>query len=283
MNATRAGMTPDVAVAYRTGQQRGRALAQLCRFEIGRVPSAIALAAAIAAGWSPANIVATWLVVAGSCAAAAALNDLADLLADTVNGRDTRPLVTGQATNDDVRLVILAGLAVVAVAQLAIPQPNGILVSALGAALGAASATEPIALQRRGFVGPAALAVCYFLLPIALVHGLGTLPTLAPFALLGAAVLAHKDVRDEAGDRAAGKRTPVVRYGARTTAWLALMLAIAGTALLLATTGSGLWLVPAAVVIAALGRLAQNGMRLKVWLAARLALLATAVALALAV
>lgn len=275
-------MTPDVAVAYRTGQQRGRALAQLCRFEIGRVPSVIAVAGALAAGWKPTSVVAVWLVVAGSCAAAAALNDRADLVADTVNGRDARPLVNGVATIDDVRLVVGAGLAVVAVAQLAIPQPNGVLVSALGAALGVASATEPIALQRRGFAGPAALAVCYFLLPIALVHGAGTLPKLAPFALIGAAVLAHKDVRDEAGDRAAGKRTPVVRYGVRTTAWLAVVLAITGTAILVATTGKGLWLVPAAVVVATLVELARHGMRLKVWLAARLALLATALALALA-
>ena len=274
-------VAPAVTASYTRAQARGRAIAAVCRVEISRVPSTIVAVVALAGGWGAVEIAAGVVLVVAACAIACALNDLADVESDTVNGRTDRPLVSGLASRRDVHLVVAGGTAAIVLVQPALPQPQAMVVTAAGALLAHASACRPLELQRRGTGGLIALASCYFLLPIALVTGPGALAGLAPLALVGAGVLAHKDVRDEAGDRVAGKSTLVVRYGASGMAWRAAALGAAGSALLVVTQDPGAWIIAAATVVAALLRLATRGPDLRVWLLARVALLALAIALAI--
>lgn len=270
---------PEVAarVQYRSSQQRGQAVAELCRLQISRVPCLVMLATAWAAGTGVvAGMAGVGLIVA-SCAIGAAMNDRADVVSDQLNGRHDRPLVSGALGPRDVGFVIAGAAAVVVVAELFLPQPNGLLVAAAASFVAWGSACAPLALQRRGLVGLVALAAGYLVLPILLVIGIDRWGAIMPLALLGAGVLAHKDVRDEVGDRAAGKRTLLVHLGYRRMSWAAVGLGITGVALLVFTIGAGAWVAPAVGVLGGLLALARAGHAPPVWLAARGALVLTAV------
>ena len=264
------------AVAYRRGHERGEALAALCRFQIARVPVLVAVIAGVGAGNGPAALVAAAVVIVACCAIAAALNDRADVESDRANGRLDRPLASGALGPGHVRAVVAGAAAVAAAAQVALPQPNGAAVTAAAAVVAWATACEPVALQRRGVVGLVALGGAYFVLPAALVLGPGAAVALAPLALVAAGVLAHKDVRDEYGDRAAGKATVLVRVGERTMAGIAVVLATLGAAGLIVTVGAGWWCLPVAVALGALGAMGRHGHRSGEWSLARVALIVTA-------
>lgn len=268
------------ATAYQVGHDRGRAAAALCRIEVSRAPALLAVVAAIIEGWTWPSILGAWLLVTAGCAAGGALNDRADVAGDRVNGRVDRPLVAGTATSAGALAVAVAAVVAMLVAQLLVPQPTGAIVTVVAVALAVASATEPVALQRRGVLGLLALGVSYYVLPATLVAGIGQLPRLLPLALLGAGVVAHKDVPDETGDRAAGKRTLVVRHGRRRMSTIAVGLGVAGIAALAARHGPGWWLVAASGSVVSLLLLrSKEDPSPSEWLVARLLALMAAVLL----
>lgn len=262
---------------YRLAHDRGRALAGLCRPQIARVSCAILIATAVAAGTGGRAILSGVALVCASCAIAAVLNDRADVVSDRLNQRTDRPLATGLLGGADVLAILWAASLIVFMSQWGLPQPGGLVVTATGGFVAWASACEPLALQRRGFVGLAALALGYFALPIMLVLGPGRITVLAPLVLVGSGVLAHKDVKDEFGDREAGKRTLLVRVGYRRMSHTALALGAAGVVGLWVTVGPGWWFVPAAVTVVMLGLMARRGHSLRLWMAAKTALAVTAV------
>lgn len=274
------GLADPVGESLAVGRARGRAVGELCRVSIARVPVLVYLVAGTSRGSGVAQLGAGAIVIFAACALAAALNDWADCESDRVNGRGDRPLVSGLARGSDVAWVVAGAVVALALATAALPRPSGPLVVALALGLGVMSAMEPVALQRRGVVGLVVLGLCYLVLPMALALGGSALVSMAPLALVGAGVLAHKDVRDLRGDRETGKATVVVRVGERAMARLAFGLAVAGVGALGLTIGCGWWMAGAAVAVAALGFMAVVGHRSTSWMVARVALVAAAVALA---
>lgn len=262
---------------YRSAHEKGRALAELCRLQISRVPCAVMTMTALAAGTEARAVVSGLGTIGASCVVGAALNDRADLTCDRLNRRDDRPLATGALCGRDVWMVVGIASSAIVVAQFGLPQPAGLTVTTVAVFVAWASSCEPLALQRRGLVGLVALAVGYLVLPITLVLGPGRILVLAPLAALGAGVLAHKDVRDEMGDRGAGKRTLLVRVGHRRMALDAALLGLVGLVGLGLTIGPGWWCLPAGTAVVALGLMARRGHVPALWSLARSALVVTAV------
>ncbi len=268
---------------YVDGRDRGRALGELCRLRNMRVPWLIFVVVGVGAGLGLPALVAGVVVIGAAGAAAAALNDRADVASDRANGRFDRPLVSGLLSDRDViGVVVGAGLAALAV-QPVLPQPTGLAVTVLALVVGAASACEPVALQRRGLVGLLALGLCYLVLPVALAAGWAPALHAIPLAVVGAGVLAHKDARDERGDRLAGKATLVVRVGSRPMARIAFAATMVGAAGLAATLRLGWWILPALVVAVEMGRMARAGHDPERWMRARVALVALALVVAVGV
>jgi geranylgeranylglycerol-phosphate geranylgeranyltransferase len=181
----------------------------------------IAAAGVLAGGWIASGRVATpavlWWAAAsavGLGAAGYALNDLADTAADRVN-RPGRPLAAVRLGRGTARLVVFLGaLGGLAAAGLV----SGTQVAVAAGALAAMAAYSPW-LKRRGLPGNLAVALVAGL-PLcfgALAVGAGR-AGLVPWALAAWLHLMReivKDVEDEAGDRAIGRRTLPVVVGAR--------------------------------------------------------------------
>ena len=88
----------------------------------------------------------------------------------------------------------------------------------------------PVRLKAQSLVGTIALALCYSGLPVLLgAAQTVALPDILPTALLMTCLsvpgLLAKDYKDEAGDRAAHIRTPLVQYGATGVGRIAVSVA----------------------------------------------------------
>ena len=229
-------MTADPAV--RVAYARGAAFADLLRPYTARLPLVPFLAAG---GGLPARHVAGGTVLI-LCAygLAAAYNDLHDVEVDRANGRN-RPLATGVLTAADARAAIVACAAGVLVAQVLLVQPLGLGVTLASAAATLAYSHPRIGLQRRGVLGTGMLAVTYLVLPVLLAGARPPLLVTAALVAGGTATLLYKDVKDEAGDRLLGKRTPLVRWGRRRMDATAAALGSTALGLGLLETGPGWW------------------------------------------
>ena len=193
---------------YVDGRDRGRALGELCRLRNMRVPWLIFVVVGVGAGLGLPALVAGVAVIGAAGAVAAALNDRADVASDRANGRFDRPLVSGLLSDRDViGVVVGAGLAALAV-QPVLPQPTGLAVTVLALVVGAASACEPVALQRRGLVGLLALGLCYLVLPVALAAGWALALRAIPLAVAGAGV-----PRGRPGARGDAVTGPAAEFG----------------------------------------------------------------------
>ena len=266
-----------VRTHYSRAHHRGRAFAELCRLQISRVPILVMVATAVAADSGAGQIALSTLLIATSCAFGATLNDLADVDSDRSNDRIERPLVNGTLTRADAGRLAAVLAAVVVVTQFVLPQPTTLLVSIAATVLAWASACRPLVLQERGLLGLVALGFAYFVLPVALVLGTEGIRAGAPIALLAAGVLAHKDVRDEHGDRLSGKRTLLVRVGYKKMSWIALATGVAGIIGCCIVQTPSWWLVPAVLSATSLAVLVTGGHHRGVWLASRTALVTTGV------
>lgn len=218
----------DLAKAAR----RGRSFADLVRLHAARLPLAVFLFSGRSR--PPRHLLGGVLLILGSYGLAAVRNDLHDVEIDRANARP-RPLATGALSVQDARVAMSVCAVGVLGAQLLLVQPLGLLVSAVAVILGLAYSVAPVALQCRGIVGTASLAVDYLALPVILGRDDLDVRRAAVLIAGGTATLLYKDVKDEAGDRALGKRTPLVRWGART---MDLVAACLGAAALL---GAAIW------------------------------------------
>lgn len=193
---------------------------------------------------------------------AVSLNDLADIEIDRVNLGDdpSRPLASGSARPRDVRLVA----AVSALAALAVAASVGwpsLLVTAAGLLVATAYSARPVALGRRGVVGPLVLPLGLLAVPFAVgVDAAGGTWTTTQTALLAALYagfvgrLLVKDFRDVRGDALLGKRTFLVRHGRPATCALSALLWVLGSVALLVVPALSLGLVVswAALLVTAL-------------------------------
>ena len=98
-----------------------------------------------------------------------------------------------------------------------------------------------IGLERRGILGTGLLAVSYLVLPVLLAGRVVAPVVLAALVAGGTATLLYKDVKDEAGDRLLGKRTPLVRWGIRRVDGVATALGVSTLSLGVLAAGWGWW------------------------------------------
>jgi len=210
----------------------------------------IAAAGVCAGGWIaigalalPKLLVFAALSGIGLGAAGNALNDLADVAADRVN-RPAGPIAAGRLSRHAAEGVVFSG------ALLGLTLAGLVSGTQVLAALGAFAVMAAYSpwLKRRGLPGNVAVAV---IAGLPLFYGALALGApaagLVPWALaawLHCAREMVKDIADESGDRAAGRRTLPVTLGAaraaRVACWV-LIAFIAASALLPWAAGYGGW------------------------------------------
>ncbi len=167
-------------------------------------------------------------------AIAAIYNNLSDIAVDKANKRRDNPFATGQLSQRTGYSWIAGNMLVAMVLQAFCPQPVTLLLTLAYLALLYAYSQPQLNLQARGFVAPVVLSLCYASLPylfgVAQTRPLQAQDYLVAglTVLLCTPLLLAKDYKDLAGDKAHGKRTPLVRYGARTVKIVSLMLAFCG-------------------------------------------------------
>ena len=163
--------------------------------------------------------------------AAATYNNLHDVAADQLNHRTDNPFSDQRLTARSGYVWLGVQVAVTAVLQVALVQPVGIVVTVAYFCLLAAYSHRTVRLQARGLVAPFVLACCYGGLPVLLASGqVGRVDwwLAGIVTLLCVPLLLAKDYKDLAGDRATGKRTALVRYGAKKVWRISLVLACCG-------------------------------------------------------
>jgi geranylgeranylglycerol-phosphate geranylgeranyltransferase len=234
----------------------------------------LAAAGVVGGGWialdrvaAPPALVLAALSGAALGAAGNALNDLHDVAADRINHPvDGRPLAAGRlAPGTAVATAVAAALVGVSAAGLV----GAVLAGAGAAALGT-MAVYSRALKRHGWPGNVAVAVvggfpmAYGALAVGR-PGAGLVPWLvAGWLHLVREVV--KDVDDEPGDRAAGRRTLPVRLGREAAQRIAAALALLFVPLSLAVPWAAgyrapyfVGAVPACVVVVAAARRLRDG------------------------
>ncbi len=199
-----------------------------------RLPNLVVAAAGVlAGGWIALGAVTTPTVLAfaalaavGFGAAGNALNDIWDAAGDRVNRPGgERPLAAGRLARGTADLSV-AGGTLLGFGAAALVSGTAVLVG--GAALGLMAAYSPV-LKRRGFPGNVAVAL---VAGLPLMYGALAVGRagagLVPWALAAWIHLVReivKDLDDEAGDRALGRRTLPIVLGARRAALVAAALA----------------------------------------------------------
>ncbi len=194
----------------------------------------VAAAGVLAGGWialgairTPTVLAIAALAAVGYGAAGNALNDIWDAAGDRVNRPGgERPLAAGRLARGTADLCVAAGT-LLGLGAAALVSGTAVLVG--GVAL-AVMAVYPL-LKRRGFLGNVAVALIaglplmYGALAVGRA-GAGLVPwTLAAWIHLVREIV--KDLDDEAGDRALGRRTLPIVLGARRAALVAATLAAA--------------------------------------------------------
>lgn len=208
-------VTPAPNNAVRTGQL----FAQLSRPQNVLYSGILAASVYIACGGrSLATVALLYAMLFLLYAAAAAINNLYDVRADTLNKRSDNPLTTSTVTYRQLRTFSIMCFVLSAIAALAL----GLWACAAWLAyilLLMAYSIPPIQLKARALFGTTALALCYSGLPIFLgltqqqMIGWHEVQIAGIMVLLSIPGLLAKDYKDESGDRQTGIRTPLVVYG----------------------------------------------------------------------
>jgi len=193
----------------------------------------VAAAGVLAGGWIALQRVTTPTVLAfaalaavGLGAAGNALNDIWDRTADRINRPDAeRPFAAGRLARGTADLCVVGG-ALLGLAAAGLVSGTAVTVGA--AALGVMAAYSPV-LKRRGLPGNLAVAL---IAGLPLMYGAVAVGRpaagIVPWILAGWIHLVReivKDLNDEAGDRAVGRRTVPIVLGTRRASVVAAALA----------------------------------------------------------
>ena len=186
--------------------------------------------------WSAVRLAAGVAAMTLCYANATAVNDLSDEQTDAINlaGDPSRPLVSGIAGRRQVRAVAIGtGLACVAASAAVGVWAAAASVAMVG--LNVVYSTPPARVSSRGALAQALLPLEYCAYPAALVaFACGGVTwtyvsVVASMYLIFVGRVFLKDIRDEAGDRATGKRTYVVRHSKRAAIVQSAAWTIVGT------------------------------------------------------
>jgi len=170
---------------------------------------------------SAVGIVAALACMAGCYINATAVNDLTDEATDAINLADdpSRPLIAGSGSRRQVMTVAILA-AVVCLAAALVVSVWLVAVAGVMLILNVIYSVPPLRISGRGAIAQALLPLEYCAFPALVVVGLTGRPVDIPFALVVTSMwliftgrLFLKDIRDEAGDTATGKRTFTVRHG----------------------------------------------------------------------
>ena len=193
----------------------------------------LAAAGVIAGGWIALRIIGWtpllgWAALSGVGLGAAgnALNDLHDAPADAVNRPGGRPFASGRVSRGTAELCV-AGGAFIGLAAAALVNGTQVLIAL--AAFAVMAAYSPW-LKPRGVPGNVAVAV---VAGLPLLYGAAAVGRAAagvvPWAIAAWIHLARelvKDLEDEPGDRAAGRRTLPVALGTARAGRIAIVLVL---------------------------------------------------------
>ena len=186
------------------------------------------------------GLVWTALALASSYVAATTLNDVADRELDRVNHpRDAgRPLVSGEATEEELLRLNLAASALALLAALPLGW-SGIALVICSLGIGRAYSSPPVLLSYRTYLAPIVLSVAYVGVPYGLgLAAVGVSPSAvdavfcASLMLLFLARINLKDFRDRRGDAMYGRPTLLLRFGKTVTCAVSLAALVVGNALL---------------------------------------------------
>ncbi|HEX8762881.1 MAG TPA: UbiA family prenyltransferase [Candidatus Saccharimonadales bacterium] len=211
---------------------KSRLLARLARPQNTRLSILLFAAAGIADNLNVGQLVVGSFTIFCLYATANSLNDLADVDIDRANNRNL-PLAAGALGRQDAKK---AGFLFLVLSLIGAASTTNVALLATvlsGLMLGVAYSWQPIALERRGLLGTLCLSLCYVGIPIALAWSFNEYQSydwklLLGITILESSVLLFKDFKDERGDRAFGKRTPLVRYGQKGLYYLAAIFFILG-------------------------------------------------------
>jgi 4-hydroxybenzoate polyprenyltransferase len=160
-----------------------------------------------------------------------AYNDFRDLAIDRTNKRDL-PLVRRALSLRHINGLLIVLVVLSLALNIVLPQPATVFFTLTYVALAVAYSAPYTQLSYRGLAGTVVLGWCYLGLPLGLGLAYSGRPStpalLAVCVLLAAPVLLYKDFKDQMGDRAHGKYTPVVSYGEIRTKQLTFVLYTAG-------------------------------------------------------
>lgn len=196
-----------------------------------------------------------FLTVSAWSLALVAMNELGDEDVDRHNlhRQDRRPLVNGDLSRSEMRLIARAAAALALLTAVPLGAVAVVVVLA-GLILGAAYSLPPARLNRRGPVTSLLLPLGYVMVPFltgaAAAHAPASTPDLAIAAGHSSALLLAglylsflgrlllKDFRDLEGDMLYGKRTFLVRYGRLTTVATSAVCWITGGVPIVLAAGS---------------------------------------------
>lgn len=214
--------------------------------------------------WRVAVATLAWSVVAST------INDIADRELDRSNpaGPSARPLASGALDRTATLSIVITSSAVMTAAAWSV-SITSLAFLAIGVLLAVVYSFPPVSLSGRGGATSAFLPLVYVVVP----YGAGRSASGVPWGshdavlLTGLSVsfagrLLLKDFRDEAADRAAGRRTTLVRHGRLRTCVACGTLWSIGAAMVVAGQGSwrlaATWLPSTVVVVVCVARVARD-------------------------
>jgi 4-hydroxybenzoate polyprenyltransferase len=217
-----------------SGQQLGLSLARLMRPENTRFSVLFFVLPQLGRDFRGMHMLGGAVLITALYGLSTVYNDWQDRDIDQANQRDL-PLVTHSLSLRNLKgLAIVLGV-IVSVLNIALPQPVTIIFTTAYLLIAFVYSAPYIHLSYRGLVGTAVLGLCYLGLPLMLGMSYMELTfspsLLTATALFGVPVLLYKDFKDQRGDAAHGKNTPVVRYGEDQTKLLSLVFSMLGLAL----------------------------------------------------
>ncbi len=201
-----------------------------------------------------------------SYVSATTINDLVDKDIDKINHPTSkgRPLITGEATEKDLRIIHAISSSVSILLAFIVSIPTGIIIL-ISIAINYLYSAPPLKLSHRTYFAHLFLALAYVVIPYSLGYftvnstQFNWLLLVSLFFLfLGRIVL--KDFRDRKGDATYGKPTLILRHGKNVTCFVSFTAILIATIFLWSTLNESLYikilfLLPIMLVISILYRL----------------------------
>jgi 4-hydroxybenzoate polyprenyltransferase len=197
----------------------GALLSKLARPQNTLYPALLAAGMALIGDSAWQRAVASLISVGALYGLAAGYNNFQDLSTDKINRRLDNPLTRAIISPAGLYVFWALNATLLVAPQFVMAQPVSVLIVTGFLCIALAYSHPLINLKSKGWLSTVSLAICYGGLPTVLGAVQGNLRwssilflALLQVPLLTPSLLA-KDYKDEKGDRATGKHTPLVRHG----------------------------------------------------------------------